>query len=302
MSTENSTGLGDFHGHREAVALSVPPHPTLETFAGAFNQLALEVSMQPLNHVSIEIAGLVFAHPVELCLLRQLTVEAARLARSVSVNMPTNPDVASYVQRMDAFACLPPNVTLASARSVKRNDLEDRLVEAFPIGSQTDVDRLATSIDKVAQARVEIPRPLKLGLVSAITEAASNVVEHAKSPSGGVAAAQYYSSRGSLQIAVVDVGLGIPTTLKTHPHLADLSDTELVKAAFDLGTSRYASQRGAGLPGVVQKANRANRFILEVGSGNARVSIQTGVTGPTLNLLHRDLPIPGTWLQVTLFQ
>lgn len=180
MTNGSDSSLGDFRGSRETVVLSVPPRPTLETFSGAFARLALEASMQPLEDVLIDMAGLTFVHPVELCLLRQLTAEAARLSKSVSLNLPIDPDVASYLRRMDTFGNVPTNVQVPPGGIHRRNDLRDRLIETFPISSKTGVDRLAEAVNTVAAARIEVPQSLRVGLVSAITEAAANVIDHAR--------------------------------------------------------------------------------------------------------------------------
>lgn len=69
-----------------------------------------------------------------------------------------------------------------------------------------------------------------------------NVVQHSKSPGGGLAIAQYYPKSELVQIVVADAGLGIQTTLaRKYPEL----DTDL--KALKLSTYPYVS--GTFAPG-----------------------------------------------------
>lgn len=301
MTNGGALGSGDFRDHSDNVVLSVPPRPDSRAFAEIFNRLKLEMSIRSIDRVTIEMTGLFFVHPLELSLLRLLTTQAARLAASVSLNWPSNPDTAAYLKRMDTFADLPENVKVSMPRGrSRRHDLRERLVEAFPVSSQTDVKRLEAAIDKVVRTRAAIPESLRSAFVSSIIEAASNVVDHADSPIGGIAAAQFYRSN-SLEVAVVDAGVGIPATLRPGPTLGHLSDAGLIQAAFDFGTSRFATTRGVGLSGVIETARRVPLFKLAVrsGSGNATIHVVEGET--RFELGNEQPPISGTWFHMVLF-
>ena len=90
-------------------------------------------------------------------------------------------------------------------------------------------------------------------------ELIDNIFSHSGARLDGYAALQVYSGGDRLLVAVSDSGLEIMSTLRPglkteFPHLAGLSDTDLLVEVFRQGISRHGSDRGCGLKGSAAKA------------------------------------------------
>lgn len=106
-------------------------------------------------------------------------------------------------------------------------------------------------------------------------ELIDNIFSHSSTRLDGYAALQVYSGGDRLLVAVSDSGLGIMDTLRPtlkteFPHLARLSDTDLLVEVFRQGISRHGADRGCGLKGSAAKAMKF-KADLDVRLPNQRV-------------------------------
>jgi len=106
-----------------------------------------------------------------------------------------------------------------------------------------------------------------------LNEIAQNVVDHASSPGGAVAIAETESGGTELEVAIVDRGVGVRTSLAANPDYRELSsDLEALRAALRAGvTGRTDKPGGLGLF-FTRVLLQANGGILVVRSGTARVA------------------------------
>jgi len=244
--------------------------------------------------------SLAFARPLDLCALRALIDLGAMRCDTVFVDCPVMLEVHNYLGRMNFYKDMPGNVELSrQLPALRRNDLSMRLIELRRLESSDDVQRLEESVWAVAQPRFG-SGPMAKACVSVIAAATENVLDHAKSPVGAMVAAQAYN-RSGLEVAVVDLGLGIPTTLRSRPEYRTLTDVEAVeKALQDRVTSTGEEGRGAGLAEIISSAQRTRNSTLVIQSGSAQYTVSCTDGTARIHSTRPGRPTPGTWISLTL--
>ncbi|HEX8549957.1 MAG TPA: hypothetical protein VF681_00240 [Abditibacteriaceae bacterium] len=139
-------------------------------------------------------------------------------------------------------------------------------------------------------------------VLEVLSELCSNVLLHAQTEFGGVAAMQTYRGRSGeryLVMGISDAGIGIRRSLAANMTLAERlgSDAQALGVAVQPGASRFATGgHGGGLPRVLEIARRySGKVAMRSGAGalayngeaNARRSFETSI-------------LPGTSLRITL--
>jgi anti-sigma regulatory factor (Ser/Thr protein kinase) len=239
--------------------------------------------------------SLEFATPIEICGLRALIDRAAAIADEVHFDCPRNPHVNRYLERVDFYEGLPPNVSLSEPRPrLQRRDHERDLIELVQILECDDVAQLMTRVNAVARGAFG-PQPVARACATAIGAATENAIEHAESPIGALVAAQRYGQ--TLEVAVVDLGAGIPATLARNPDHRGLTDLDAVLRALERGVSSLATEgRGGGLPQIVRHAARSRNATLIIASSQARLHISWRGRARRQNTSVPPLPVRGTWI------
>lgn len=104
----------------------------------------------------------------------------------------------------------------ASAVSILKNDRTTRLTR---ITRSDEIAGFAADVMRLLQ----IDDPEMEGAVRySLIELLRNVVQHAHSPIGGIAMAQYYPNTGLVELVVADMGVGIKATLQpNYPEIDD---------------------------------------------------------------------------------
>jgi hypothetical protein len=276
--------------------ISVPPRPG----ASALHAALVDLDGCHDEEIQVIARGLTFATPRELCGLRAVVERAAVVAERVHLDCPANDHLHRYLERMDLYRDLPDNVTLSRRRPRLRRRVRDgELVELVSISTLEDVDLLDTRVAKVAEGQVG-PGSVARALVTAVAAAAENAVHHAASPFGALVAAQSYKRTG-LELAVVDIGDGIPATLARNPKFAGLSDIQAVERALEDHVSCVREPgRGAGLWEFVRDVSRGGNATLGIASGHADLRISWSDGAETRNATTARQPVPGTWIWVRL--
>lgn len=138
---------------------------------------------------------------------------------------------------------------LRTGRSIDAWDDDRRNTGLHVIRSHEDVTRFVRSATQLGRGPDdETMDALKYGM----TELGRNVVQHADSPVGGVAIAQFFPDRNSLQIVICDSGRGVREALRhNYPEIA--GDLEALKLAVlphvsgAQATGPYSASDNAGL-------------------------------------------------------
>ena len=271
--------------------VSVPPRGPGDRIHAT---LAHIEATQPAS-VRLWAGSLEFVTPSEICGLRALIVRAAAIADDVRFDCPRNPHVNRYLERVDFYEGLPANVSLSEPRpQVRRRDRKRELIELTQILECDDVARLTTRVKTVASGAVR-PEAVARACTTAIAAATENAIDHAGSPIGALVAAQRYGP--TLEVAVVDLGAGIPATLARNPAHRGLTDVDAVLRSLDDGVSSLAEDgRGSGLPQIVRHVARSRNATLIIASSQARLHISWRGGARRQNTSVPPLPVRGTWI------
>jgi hypothetical protein len=250
------------------------------------------------REVRVMAGSLTFATPRELCGLRAVVEHAAAMADSVYLDCPVDENLHRYLERMAFYHDLPANVVLSRPRPRLRSvTAPDRLIEVRRIHSSDAVEELASCVWQAAAAQFGRGR-VATACATAVAAATENVLDHARSPIGGLVAAQRYRDSG-LDLAVVDLGLGIPATLTSLARYAHLSDLHAVQLALADGiTCTDEAGRGAGLCELVTAVQAAGSSTLVIQSGKAHVT--ANAVNSEVQLMTPATAVPGTWISLRL--
>jgi hypothetical protein len=275
--------------------VSVPPRSSGADIHAAINRLD-----GGDEEVGIMAAGLEFATPREVCGLRALLDHASANAARVEFDCPSKETVHRYLERVDFYKDLPGNVELSKARpKIRRTSREGNLIELVRIGGCDDVEQLMDRVSKVAARQLK-SRHLAMAFATAIGAATENVVEHANSPTGALVTAQRYATTG-LELAVVDLGDGIPKTLARNREHRELDDLSAVAHALEDGVSSIRGEgRGTGLWELRETVRKGGNSTLGIGSGEAELSLSWEDGDAVQNASIPAHPIRGTWIWVRL--
>lgn len=148
---------------------------------------------------------------------------------------------------------------------------------------------------------ISISDGLRDAIVGRVSEAYSNVFEHARSEIGLFTCGQFFPNRRELKLTMVDFGVGIPSNVRLHfltsqgiaPH--QLQSHACMQWAFQIGTSTKPGGRGLGLD-LLASFVRVNDGRMEIFShdGHALVT-KAGVAFAT-----RPVYFEGTLVNVSL--
>lgn len=248
--------------------------------------------------VVVDATRLTFAGPLELAAMVALGTDASLRGEPVTLLVPRDPNVTSYLQRMDVIS------RYASVGSVVgdigddvRDDRADILLEVTQVVEPYDAEVVAQRV--VPLARHHAPAQVTRAVFSGIGELLDNACTHAASPVGAYVAAQTYtgatSGRRGLELAVVDCGKGILEHLRQNPRHRDVHDSATAIAhAVMPGVTGTADHRGYGFSDMLASAGEAGvgRLVVRSGDGLGRISV-----GRRRQRQYHGCPVPirGTW-------
>jgi hypothetical protein len=276
--------------------VSVPPRSS-----GAELHFAISDMADDPSEVRLMAGSTSFATPGEICGLRALVDYAAERAESVFFDCPRGDGVHNYLARMDFYAGLPSNVVISrEAPRLRRRDRRNSLIELIRIRTPEEVQRLMGRVHRVAKAHLG-SGAAAVACATALGEATANVLDHAGIPQGALVAAQRYEATGGLELAVVDLGTGIPTTLAHNPAHQGLTDIQALERSLEDGVSGIDEPgRGAGLFELVKAVGRAGTASLRLGSGRGQLSVGWMNGERRTNRNVPSVAVPGTWIALTL--
>jgi hypothetical protein len=145
---------------------------------------------------------------------------------------------------------------------------------------------------------VKVSDALRVEVVSRVSEAYSNVFEHAKSGVGVFSCGQHYPKKHLLQLTLVDFGVGIPSNVRLHhPHIPaeHLPAAKCVEWALQRGTSTQPGGRGLGLD-LLASFVRVNGGRMEIFSHEGHALVTKDQTAFTARPVHFE----GTLVNVAL--
>jgi anti-sigma regulatory factor (Ser/Thr protein kinase) len=232
--------------------------PRLEIrFAGGYYFRSLRRTIreiQPLlaieepTLVVVDMRDLTFMGPAAMALTVAVLhkVFGGELALSGSgIAMPKAPGMRRFLERMDFFSVA---LDLEPAEGVHPEPKGFRECRRFLKDSECAA--VAKALADAAHERVVIDDVGSRSLHTCLAELAENVYFHAKAPLGGFALAQSLSHSQELELAIVDLGVGISASLRKNPDYRTAAFDDLTAIQMALNptvTSTPERNSGYGL-------------------------------------------------------
>jgi anti-sigma regulatory factor (Ser/Thr protein kinase)/anti-anti-sigma regulatory factor len=213
--------------------------------------------------VNLDLSALTFIGPACLALM----VAAVRRGRetdmifSGKITYPNSVAARTYLHRMDVFRVLFEKEPVEVEDEVERHEAGG-LKECEHFASAEGGRRVAKGLAKAIQEKVETDAVTANSLDVCLIELTENVYFHAGTPNGGFAAAQTFKNSQEIEIAIVDLGVGVAKSLSANPEHAEdaADDISAIKAAIQpLVTATPERNSGYGLA--------LTRLLLELNDG-----------------------------------
>jgi anti-sigma regulatory factor (Ser/Thr protein kinase) len=270
--------------------ISVPPRSVGEAIHRAIESLW---SGNRWELIDLRADAMSFVSPSEMVGLRLVVESAALVADVVRLACPVDPDVHGYLSYMNLFEGLPDNVRInRPAISFRRLGRSKTLIELAPIRDSARVDEFMERTSELLMREYGPGRGFHMA--AAIAEVAANVIDHAQARVAGQVCAQRY--RHGLDIAIGDVGVGIPASLRANPAFGSLTDVEAIRRALDQGVSSLIDpDRGLGLPELVHRSRQLRGYV-RILSGSAGVEVDHRYPRERIKPNTYNFRAIGTWI------
>jgi len=271
--------------------------------------------MQEPAAVHLDLGGLVFIGPTSLALLEAVINDLARksfLAVGGQLILPRNEMTRNYLHRMDFFSGL-------DALEPIDEPFSRRPAVGFqPCMRFRTVDELPPVTSGLSQAlvdRCKVDEVAKAAMWICLDELVENVIHHAASPVGGVAAAQGVLKKNRFEVGIADLGVGIRGSLAKNPKHADIEDDvqAIVRAMepFVTATPRRNAGTGLFITKLLLKRNggelliRSGRGLVRGAGQEIAVTVDTHLPGTVVALRARTdqaLDINSVYEQLAVYE
>lgn len=184
---------------------------TLDQWAGATDgwqaNLALRKSQ---TDIELDASRLRFAVPTFLLRLRAFAEWHLNHGHSITIQCPKNPDVASYMARMQIDRGLPDG-TFVGLPEISREESSNVLIPIRQLREFADVDQLGERLVPFFLAHSDDVAVFANAMHLGVSELCGSAVEHGANDLGCYVAAQRYERpyRHTV-LALGDLGIGIP--------------------------------------------------------------------------------------------
>jgi hypothetical protein len=280
------------------VAAGPEENPVVIRLAGGYprrqldrllGQLEPVLSLQEPAVLRLDLEGLVFLGPtaqaVVAAAFHRVITDGLALTGS-TVTVPRAAMVYRYLQRMDFFE----PITGALPEEFERHEPTGFRPLQHYESSGSCYSTARELKDALTEACQLDERYASAAIHVCLAELAENVLFHADAPYGGFAAAQGWQSRSEVEVAIVDMGVGIRASLTKNAAYADIAeDVEAIEKALDpMVTATPNRNTGLGLS--------LTRFLLRRNGGQLMVRSGEGAVyaGSTEKSEICTAPFPGT--------
>jgi hypothetical protein len=255
--------------------------------------------------LTIDASRLLFACPLDLAGMVAIAHAVSESAVPVTLHMPRDQGVASYLQRLDVVRLMPSRIRVVGRVPPDvRTDQAHRLLEVTRLTPDNE-DDVAERVGRLVTAHF---RDTDAGAgrraYAACGELLANAAEHGASPAGAFVAVQTYTGQSGgvarLEMAVCDTGIGVLEHLRRNVRYAHLNnDAAALEKAVLMGISGVSDDRGNGLHDLVEFSRRHGTTRLHIRSGDAEIAVLGTPGGVTREVRPRVDRTPGTWAWLT---
>jgi hypothetical protein len=246
-----------------------------------------------------------FASPLDLAGIVAWAHWAASTSMPVVLKLPQDPNMSSYLQRMDVLRHMPSRTQIEGrVPPDARSDHSDSLLEVTAL-NRGNVDDLAERLGPLVTGFYKNDTEAGAAVFRACSELMGNATEHGHSDRGAFMAAQLHTGTTTygarLEFAVCDTGIGVRQHLKSNPKFAHyVQDKHAIAKAMQPGVSGIkGDRRGNGLSDVIEHTRMFGAVEFKIRSGKGEVRVQGSPES------HRELPFDrsdetcGTWAWLT---
>ena len=223
------------------------------------------------DSIEVDLKELSFIHPMGVVGLLCFVEKLVSLGRTISLSLPENPDVKTYLANIQVLPALE-SITPVAASDEVRDSLMPRLTTILPIrrfSSENDVELLAQDVETAMSSMGGLLAPC----YNILAELASNTVQHSLAECGWAFVQCYQYHEGCvIELAIGDCGIGIRRSLRkntVYSLISSLDDAMALRLATNEGVSRFSDPyRGFGLFTVRTEIKAPERRLtLRSGSG-----------------------------------
>jgi anti-sigma regulatory factor (Ser/Thr protein kinase) len=267
------------------------PHAQLDRI---LRQMEPILTLRDSVKVRLDMSRLLFLGPTSQAVLGAVFARAiarGHLADGSVAILPRAPHVSRYLQRMDVFREileLPEDFERHEPQGFRPLCQYRSDEECYTVGYE-----LVEAIREACDLGEKDPAALAIHVC--LGELAENVIFHASSPLGGFAIAQAWKRRREVEVAIVDVGVGIRASLTQNPDYAHIAeDAMAIETALEpMVTSTPDRNTGLGLS--------LTRYLLRRNGGNLMVRSGRGAVyaGSQERSETTEIAFPGTIVSLT---
>lgn len=235
----------------------------------------------------VDLSAMTFVKPTALAVASAAFERMAARGIDVEVVLPDDPDCRRYVQRMDML----PAAWHVADEGFRRHP-PSTFCPVHRFTDERDYPGARRGLVGAIERMCDLDEPTRDALALCLDELCENVVHHACVSAPAVAVAQAWPARRMLEVAIADLGRGVPASLAANEAYASIPDhVEAVRQAFRFGVTA-TPERNAGMGlAVTQQLMRSNGGVVGIRSGFAAV-----MRGGTHSEELRTASFPGTMI------
>lgn len=246
-----------------------------------------------------------YACPLDLAGIVAWAHWAASTSIPVTLKMPQDVNLASYLQRMDVLRHMPSRTQiLGRVPPDARTDHSGTLLEVSAL-NPGNVDDLAERLGPLVTAFYGSDTEAGAAVFRACSELMGNATEHGVSQRGAFMAAQLHSGTTTdgprLEFAVCDTGIGVMEHLRANPRYSHfVQDKRAISRAMKPRVSGIlADKRGNGLSDVIEHTRRFGKVEFMIRSGKGEVRVHGSPERHRESMCDRPDQTSGTWAWLT---
>jgi hypothetical protein len=192
---------------------------TLSTILGPLEPLWEPLA--PIIPLHLDLSNVTFIWPAAVTLLTTAVLRLRQAGFPVCITCPISDKVDGYLNRIDFYAL----TEVEADYPWNRYSADGRFREVVQIQSEQEGDAVVNEVMTILSRNLSGVDAVHDASHYAFLEIVNNVFHHAHSPTHAIICAQSYQKLQQVELAVVDSGRGIPSSLGQNPRLTNRFST-----------------------------------------------------------------------------